>query len=139
CLDSRRSYSGFIFQLGLSTISWKCRKQKSVASSSTEAEYMALAMTVKYHIWLKNALFELLKDSSIPSAVFADNMSAIDIAHNRKVNDRSKYIDIVGIVWTWHISFLVFPLYLSFLVLVLPYGWWDYWFPCIFPTLTCLT
>lgn len=50
CLDSRRSYSGFVFQLGLSTISWKCRKQKSVATSTTEAEYMALAMTVKHHI-----------------------------------------------------------------------------------------
>jgi hypothetical protein len=55
---------------------------------------MALAMAVKHHIWLKSSLFELLKDPSTPSAVFADNMSAIDIAHNRKVNDRSKHIDI---------------------------------------------
>src|SRR5690606_15553390 len=55
---------------------------------------MALAMTVKHHIWLKNALFELFEDSFIPSAVFADNMSAIDIAHNGKVNDQSKHIDI---------------------------------------------
>src|SRR5690606_31079942 len=83
-----------VFQLGLSTISWKCRKQMSVVTSTIEAEYMALVMTAKHHIWLKNTLFEFLKDSFIPSAVFADNMSAIDIAHNRKVNDRSKQIDI---------------------------------------------
>jgi hypothetical protein len=54
---------------------------------------MALEMTAKHHIWLISAIGELLKDE-IPSAVFADNMSAIDIAHNPKVNDRSKHIDI---------------------------------------------
>ena len=93
CYDTRRSFSGYIFQLGNSTISWRSRKQRSVATSTTEAEYMAAAMTAKHLIWLQRALDELVKES-IPSAMFVDNQSAIDIAHNPKVNDRSKHIDI---------------------------------------------
>ena len=37
-INTRRSTSGFVFQLGTSTISWCSRKQATVAKSSTEAE-----------------------------------------------------------------------------------------------------
>lgn len=92
-LDSRRSFSGYLFQLGDSTVCWRARKQNSVAASTTEAEYMALLLATKQFIWLDRGLKEFLKEQ-IPSAVFTDNMSAIDIAHNPKLNDRTKHIDI---------------------------------------------
>ena len=41
-IETRRSTSGYVFQIGNSTISWCSRKQSSVAKSSTEAEYIAL-------------------------------------------------------------------------------------------------
>jgi hypothetical protein len=54
---------------------------------------MALCMSAKQHIWLKHALIELgLKD--IPSALSCDNNGAIDLAHNPRVGDRSKHIDV---------------------------------------------
>src|SRR5690606_19148660 len=93
CFDTRRSFSGYLFQLGHSTISWRSRKQKSVSTSTCEAEYMALSLTCRHFVWLKNAIKELLK-LDIPSVLFCDNSAAIDIAHNPKVNDRSKHIDI---------------------------------------------
>ena len=40
-IDTRKSTSGYVFQLGNSAISWSSRKQTSVARSSTEAEYVA--------------------------------------------------------------------------------------------------
>jgi hypothetical protein len=58
-----------------------------------EAEYMALAMTTKHHLWLKRGLQELLKQD-IPTALFCDSNAAIDVAYNPKLNDRSKHIDV---------------------------------------------
>jgi hypothetical protein len=40
-LDSRKSTSGVLFFLGKSPISWQCTKQRVVALSSYEAEYIA--------------------------------------------------------------------------------------------------
>jgi len=93
CLDTRRSFSGYILQLGNATISRRCRKQRSVATSTCEAEYMALAMMTKHHLWLKRGTQELLK-KDIPTALFCDSNAAIDVAYNPKLNDRSKHIDI---------------------------------------------
>jgi hypothetical protein len=42
CPDTRRSYSGYTFFLGDCAISWMSKKQQSVSTSTTEAEYMAL-------------------------------------------------------------------------------------------------
>ena len=54
---------------------------------------MALCMVAKQHIWLKNALNELsLKD--IPSALSYDTNSVNDLAHNPRVGDCSKHINI---------------------------------------------
>jgi len=79
CVDTRQSFSGYIFQLGNSTISWRCRKQLSVATSTCEAEYMALAMTTKHHLWLKRGTQQLLKED-IPTALFGDsNASAMTL------------------------------------------------------------
>jgi hypothetical protein len=93
CLDTRRSFSGYIFQLGHATISWRSRKQRSVATSTYEAEYMALATTTKHHLWLKRGIQELLKQD-IPPALFCDSNAAIDVAYNPKLNDRSTHIDV---------------------------------------------
>lgn len=93
CLDTRQSISGNLFRLNNSTICWRSKKQKSIATSTCEAEYMALALATKQWIWLTNALVEL----NIPiynNAMFCDNKAAIDIAHNHKIGDRSKHIDI---------------------------------------------
>jgi len=92
CLDTRRSFSGYIFHLGNATISWRFRKQRYIATSTGEAEYMALAMTTKHHLWFKHGTEELLK-KDISTALFCDSNAAIDVAYNPKLNDQSKHID----------------------------------------------
>ena len=42
--ETRRSTSGYVFQIQGNTISWRCKRQNSLARSTTEAENIALSM-----------------------------------------------------------------------------------------------
>lgn len=51
-LNDRKSMSGYIFMLGGAGISWRSKKQTSVALSTAEAEYIALSSSVQEAMWL---------------------------------------------------------------------------------------
>ncbi|KAI3821705.1 hypothetical protein L1987_09277 [Smallanthus sonchifolius] len=58
-LDESKSTSGYVFHLGSGVISWQSKKQKAIALSSTEAEYIALSLAGCQAIWIKGILDEL--------------------------------------------------------------------------------
>ena len=91
----RKSVSGYVFFLGdqSGAISWKSKKQNSVALSSCEAEYMAMSLCAQEGLFLSNLLNELqLGDGTF--TIFADNQGAIHLSKNRVVSQRSKHISI---------------------------------------------
>lgn len=89
----RKSYTGFAFKLCSSVISWESAKQKTVALSSTEAEYMAISEAAKEAIYLRNVLSELI-GFTICVALFNDNQSAQKLSINPVFHKRSKHIDV---------------------------------------------
>lgn len=94
-ISDRKSVSGYVFQIGQTAISWSSKRQPTVALSSMEAEYMALAHAVKEALWLKTLITEITQDTSArPIRVHCDNQSAIAFAHDDQFHARSKYIDI---------------------------------------------
>lgn len=61
CPQTRRSLSRYYILLGSNAISWKAKKQTTVARSSCEAEYCSMANTVCELLWITY----LLKDFHI--------------------------------------------------------------------------
>lgn len=76
-LNDRKSTSGYVFQVGGASVSWKCCKQACVALSTAEVEYMALSSAAQEAIWMRQLLSELKGESLKPATIFEDNQSAI--------------------------------------------------------------
>eukprot|EP00253_Pinus_taeda_P022544 PITA_22544 len=90
----RKSTSGGVFSIGSITVSWYNRKQRSMALSSTEAEYMATSLAACEAIWMRKILVGLFGSHLDPTVIYCDNQSCIKISANPVFHDRSKHIDI---------------------------------------------
>lgn len=55
----RKSTTGFLLQVFGSIVAWSTRKQTGITLSSTEAEYVALAVALTEAIWLKGLLEDI--------------------------------------------------------------------------------
>lgn len=94
CTVNRRSYTGYAFILGSGAISWKAQKQKTVALSSTEAEYIALTEAAKEATYLKGILVTLGYQKLSTVVIKCDNQGAAQLALNNMYHPRTKHIDI---------------------------------------------
>ena len=93
-VSTRKSTSGYIFQLGNATVSWKAKKQTIVALSSTEAEYVSSCLAAQETIWLRNLLTSIGYKQLHPTTIYEDNQGAIALSKNAKSHPRTKHIDI---------------------------------------------
>lgn len=92
-MDKRRSLTGYVFTLFGNVISWRSSLQSVVALSSTEAEYIALAESVKEGVWLKGIVSEMLGEK-LEVRIHCDSQSALSLSKNPSFHDRTKHIDI---------------------------------------------
>jgi hypothetical protein len=70
------------------------RRQATVAQSSVEAEYMAMAEGAKEAIWWRRFLGELSQRPSSPTPIYVDNTGSISLARNPEHHARTKHIDV---------------------------------------------
>jgi hypothetical protein len=92
-LDDRKSTTGVLVKINGCAVAWRSQKQKSVATSSAEAEYMALGDATKEVLWLRQLLKEMgfTQDSTL---MLGDNEAANITAKNDSHHTRMKHIDI---------------------------------------------
>ncbi len=91
--DDCKSTTGFVFFAFGALVSWKSVKQRSVALSSTEAEYMALTETFKEGIWINNLLNQIGIETK-PFIVYEDNKGALESCKNTSNHGRMKHINL---------------------------------------------
>jgi len=93
-IDSRKSTSGTLYFLGCSPVTWQSLKQKVVALSSCESEYVAAATAACQGIWLARLLSEFSNGEAEHVVLKVDNKPAIALAKNPVFHERSKHIDL---------------------------------------------
>ncbi|GJU11069.1 putative ribonuclease H-like domain-containing protein [Tanacetum coccineum] len=89
----RKSTTGGCQFLGRRLISWQCKKQTIVATSSTEAEYVAAANCCGQVLWIQNQLLDY-GYNFMNTKIFIDNQSTICIVKNPVFHQRTKHIEI---------------------------------------------
>jgi hypothetical protein len=101
----RISTSAYVFTFGGAAISWSSKKQRTVATSTVEAEYIALCSAAKHGVWLRNLFSELGQakflggdppDRYTAQAVhiLGDNQGGLALANNPENHARTKHIDV---------------------------------------------
>jgi hypothetical protein len=94
-IDDRKSTSGMVFYLGCNPISWCSQKQKVVALSSCEAEYISASSAACQALWLGRLLADLMMKKEVePVVLRIDNQSAIALCKNPVFHERTKHIEI---------------------------------------------
>ena len=108
--------------LGGGPVSWASQKQKSVTTSITETEYMAMSMCTKTEVWLTQILRDMglgkyldsnpycasiqedeTHKQSSPLQLKGDNQAALTLVKDAHVHERSKHIDIAyHHIWDLH-------------------------------------
>jgi hypothetical protein len=93
-VNDRRSIGGYVFLLAGGAVSWSSQKQKIIAQSSTEAEYVTGALTTNEAIWLRRLLAELDQIQSEATHLKTDNEGSIALARNPVFHKATKHIEV---------------------------------------------
>ncbi|GJT41976.1 putative reverse transcriptase domain-containing protein [Tanacetum coccineum] len=91
--QDRKSTTGGCQFLGRRLIFWQCKKQTIVATSITEAEYVATASGCGQVLWIQNQLLDY-GYNFMNTKIYIDNNSAICVVINPVFYSRTKHIEI---------------------------------------------
>ncbi|GJS12243.1 hypothetical protein Tco_0369039 [Tanacetum coccineum] len=89
----QKSTTGGCQFLGQRLISWQCKKQTIVATSTTEAEYVAAANCCGQVLWVQNQLLNY-GFNFMNTKIHIDNESTICIVKNPVYHSKTKHIEI---------------------------------------------
>ena len=93
-LDTRKSTTGYLFMVIGGLVSWKCKLQRLVTVSSTEAELVAVNDAVHECVWFRKALYAMGFDITDPTTIFEDNQGCIAISSNQRgMSSRTKHVE----------------------------------------------
>ncbi|GJQ96195.1 putative ribonuclease H-like domain-containing protein [Tanacetum coccineum] len=89
----RKSTTGGCQFLGRRLISWQCKKQTIVATSTIEAEYVAAANYCGQVLWIQNQMLDY-GFNFMNTKIYIDNESTICIIKNLIFHSKTKHIEI---------------------------------------------
>ena len=100
--DTRKSTAGYLVYINDTLICWKSTREKTIALSTAEAEYLAAIMGMKAVLHIQNLLKELgIKETHKP-IVWIDNTAALSILQGESNNySKTRHMDLKA-KWAKH-------------------------------------
>ncbi len=97
--ETRKSTGAEVCTFYEGPIFWTSKRQRSVATSSTESEYMTMAAMSKQSQWIAQMLRDMghgnvIGDNPYCVDIIGDNQGALALVKNPHLHERSKHIDI---------------------------------------------
>ena len=96
-VSDRKSTYGNALLIGNGAVTWASKKQRTVASSTTEAEYVSMCQASKNIVWATRWINELRLEEVLnnsPIQLLGDNQGALDLIKNPEHHSRTKHIDV---------------------------------------------
>jgi hypothetical protein len=93
---TRRSSDGYLFQLYGGPIDWRAAKQKTVTTSSTEAELLSLSFAAKEVMWWRRLFAAIQFDMEHEISINCDNLQTIRLLKKEtpRLETKLRHIDI---------------------------------------------
>nr|GEV61401.1 hypothetical protein [Tanacetum cinerariifolium] len=120
-LDMKYTTGGYQF-LGCRLISWQCKKQTVVATSSTEAEaeYVAAASCCAQVLWIQNQLLDyrkkaIITEDTVREALHMDDAESIDCLPNEETYTELARMGLVRNVDS-SLKFYMYPRFLQLMI-----------------------
>ncbi|KIK18677.1 hypothetical protein PISMIDRAFT_14173 [Pisolithus microcarpus 441] len=110
CPADHVSVMGYVWFFYGSPVAHASKKQHTLALSSTEAEYMALAACAQEGLWLHLAICSFHQTSILPFVIHADNTSTVSLSSSPVNHPCTKHIDVHYHFLREHVSKGVFAL-----------------------------
>ena len=91
----RKSIRGYVFTISGGAVCFSSTKQRSVAGSTTEAEYIALSLASRQAIWTRRLVssIEGTSGSSSVPLLFGDNKASLQLSKGVSNTSKIKHID----------------------------------------------
>ena len=92
CLDTRRSTTGYLYMFAGGPISWRSKIQHSVADSTAESEFRAIAKCGRHGEWLRDLFSDFDEKCLYPTPLHEDNEACAKWCRNPCDYQKQKHI-----------------------------------------------
>ena len=91
----RKSTYGHTLIMGNAAVIWASKKQRTISTSTVEAEYVSMCQASKTVVWASRWMRELFGDFlKTPIELLGDNQGSLDLIKNPENHSRTKHIDV---------------------------------------------
>lgn len=92
--EDRKLVMGNCFFLNEAVVLWSSKKQQTVSTSTTEAEYVVLGHAAREAVWIRRFINEMTPDIVPAITLNCDNEMSITLTKNAESQHRTKHIDV---------------------------------------------